>query len=193
MAAGRASAARRRAKAHPGSEAATRLDLLEALLVSRDAGQCAQRALAWLQRQAGIRRGLCLAADTAPPRLVAVASLGVAANRVDRFSVDLEVRDHPLTQALLSSTVTLVGGNGHGASTPLGAGPVQAFPLAPLSPRDLPAGLLLVSPFTPAPASEARWLSRGLGPRLAALMAGRRLGEAESPLPRERGPLHSII
>ncbi|HEY2991322.1 MAG TPA: PAS domain-containing sensor histidine kinase [Methylomirabilota bacterium] len=194
MAAGRASAARRRAKAQPGSAAATRLDLLEALLVSRDAGQCAQRALAWLQRQAGIRRGLCLAADTAPPRLVAVASLGVAANRVDRFSVDLEVRDHPLTQALLSTSPTLLGGaNGHGAVTPLGPGPVQAIPLAPLSPRDLPAGLLLVSPFTSATASEARWLSRVLGPRLAALMAGRRLEEAESRLQRERGLLYSII
>ena len=88
MAAARPTATRRRAKARPGTGAATRLELLEALLVSRDAGQCAQRALAWLQRQAGIRRGLCLAADTAPPRLVAVASLGVAASRVDRFSVD---------------------------------------------------------------------------------------------------------
>src|SRR5207244_1016084 len=143
-------ASRRGPKPRPGTGAATRLELLEALLVSRDAGQCAQRALAWLQRQAGIRRGLCLAADTAPPRLVAVASLGVAASRVDRFSVDLEIRDHPLTQALLSTTPTLLGGdNGHGAAvTPLGPGPVQAIPLAPLSPRDLPAGLLLLGPFT---------------------------------------------
>jgi signal transduction histidine kinase len=193
MAAGRATTGRR-AKARPGSAAATRLDLLEALLVSRDAGQCAQRALAWLQRQAGIRRGLCLAADSAPPRLVAVASLGVAASRVDRFSVDLEVRDHPLTQALLSTSATLLGGdNGHGAVTPLGPGPVQAIPLAPLSPRDLPAGLLLVAPFTSAVASEARWLARVLGPRLAALMGGRRLEEAESRLQRERGLLYSII
>src|SRR5438093_3427670 len=193
MAPARVSAARHSVKPRLGVGAASRLDLLEALLTSRDAGQCAQRALTWLQRQTGARRALCLAADTAPPRLVPVATLGIAANRVDRFSVDLEIRDHPLTQALLSSTVTLVGGNGHGASTPLGAGPVQAFPLAPLSPRDLPAGLLLVAPFPPAGVSDVRWLARVLGPRLAALMAARRVEDAENRLQRERGLLYSII
>src|SRR6267142_1024204 len=130
-------------KPRPATGATNRLDLLEALLMSRDAGQCAQRALAWLQRNAGVRRGLCLAADTAPPRLVPVASLGVAASRLERFSVDLEIRDHPLTQALLSSTPTVLGTNGHGATAmPLGPGPVQAISLAALSARDLPAGLL---------------------------------------------------
>jgi len=193
MAPARVSATRRSVKPRPGAGAASRLDLLEALLTSRDAGQCAQRALTWLQRQTGARRALCLAADTAPPRLVPLATLGIAANRVERFSVDLEVRDHPLTQALLSSTATLVGGNGHGAITPLGAGPVQAFPLAPLSPRDLPAGLLLVAPFPPAGASDVRWLARVLGPRLAALMAARRVEDAENRLQRERGLLYSII
>ncbi len=161
--------------------------------MSRDAGQCAQRALAWLQRSAGVRRGLCLAADTAPPRLVPVAGLGVPVNRLERFSVDLEVRDHPLTQALLSSVPMTLGSNGHGAVTPLGPGPVQALALAPLSPRDLPAGLLLISPLVGTAAAEARWLARVLGPRLAALMAARRVEEAESRLQRERGLLYSII
>src|SRR4051794_4556189 len=123
----------RGAKPRPATGATNRLDLLEALLMSRDAGQCAQRALAWLQRNAGVRRGLCLAADTAPPRLVPMASLGVAAARLERFSVDLEIRDHPLTQALLAGTPTVLGNNGHGALTPLGPGPVHAIALAPLS------------------------------------------------------------
>jgi signal transduction histidine kinase len=195
MAPARATAARKRARPRPGTGAASRLDLLESLLVSRDAGQCAQRALAWLQRHAGIRRGLCLAADIAPPRLVPVASLGLPNSRVERFSVDLDVRDHPLTQALLSSTPILVSNNGHGSvTTPLGQGPVQAIPLAPLSPRELPAGLLLVSPLTsPGAAAEALWLARVLGPRLAALMAARRVEEAELRLQRERGLLYSII
>jgi signal transduction histidine kinase len=161
--------------------------------MSRDAGQCAQRALTWLQRYAGVRRGLCLAADTAPPRLVPVAGLGVPVNRLERFSVDLEVRDHPLTQALLSSAPMTLGDNGHGAVTPLGPGPVQAMVLAPLSPRDLPAGLLLISPLVGPAAAEARWLARVLGPRLAALMAARRVEEAENRLQRERGLLYSII
>jgi PAS domain S-box-containing protein len=194
MAAARATAARKRVRPRPGADAASRLEVLEALLMARDAGQCAQRALSWLQRRAGVRRGLCLAADTAPPRLVPVASLGVAASRVDRFSVDLDLRDHPLTQALLSATPMLVSGNGHGATaTPLGQGPVQAIPLAPLSKRDLPAGLLLVAPLPPGRAAEARWLARVLGPRIAALMAAQRVEEAELRLQRERGLLYSII
>jgi signal transduction histidine kinase len=171
----------------------SRLDLLEALLMSRDAGQCAQRALTWLQRQAGVRRALCLAADTAPPRLVPVASLGVAGPRVERYSVDLEIRDHPLTQALLASTPTVLNPNGHGSLTPLGPGPVHAIALAPLSPRDLPAGLLLVAPFSAAGTADVRWLARVLGPRLAALMAAWRVEEAETRLQRERGLLYSII
>jgi len=195
MAAPRTTAARRGSvrRASAGSAAANRLDLLEALLMSRDAEQCAQRALTWLQRNAGVRRALCLAADTAPPRLVPVASLGVAPARVERFSVDLEVRDHPLTQALLASTPSVLGTNGHGTATPLGSVPVHAVALAPLSPRDLPAGLLLVVPFSAASAAEVRWLARVLGPRLAALMAARRVEEAESRLQRERGLLYSII
>src|SRR5690242_20177245 len=192
MPTGRTSA-RSRVRPKPASGGDTRLELTEALLVSRDPGQCAQRALTWLQRQAGIRRAVCLAADTAPPRLVAVASLGVSGSRVDRFSVDLEIRDHPLTHALLSTTPTLLGGNGHGDITPLGPGPVHAIPLAPLSPRDLPAGLLLVAPFTSSAAAETRWLARVLGPRLAALMASQRLEAAESRLQRERGLLYGII
>ena len=183
----------RGAKPRLTTGATTRLEVLEALLMSRDAGQCAQRALTWLQRYAGVRRGLCLAADSAPPRLVPVASLGVSAPRLERYSVDLEVRDHPLTQALLSSTPTILGSNGHGATTPLGPGPVQAIALAPLSPRDLPAGLLLVSPFSPQGAAEVRWLARVLGPRLAALMAAQRVEEAENRLQRERGLLYGII
>ena len=90
--------------------------------------------MAWLQRQCGVRRALCLAADAARVRLVPVASLGLPSQRLDRFSVDIDVRDHPLTQALLSSAPVLLSMNGHASAvTPLGQGPVQAIPLAPLS------------------------------------------------------------
>src|SRR4029453_16265410 len=166
----RATAARRSAGPRPPAGATSRLDLLEALLMSRDAGQCAQRALTWLQRYAGVRPGLCLAADTAPPRLVPVAGLGVPVNRLERFSVDLEVRDHPLTQALLSSAPMTLGDNGHGGVPPLGP--------APGTPRALPGGLRLISRLAGPAAPEARWLARVLGPRLAALMAARRVEEA---------------
>jgi PAS domain S-box-containing protein len=179
--------------ATPGG--AARLELLEALLVVGGPAQCAQRALAWLQRRAGVRRGVCLAAHAGDgPRLVPVASVGVPAARVERFSVDLELRDHPLTRALLAPAPQMISSNGnaHGV-TPLGRRGVLAIPLAPLHPSDLPAGVLLVTPPNPALARQARWLGRVLGPRLAALLAAARLEESEGRLRRERGLLSSII
>jgi signal transduction histidine kinase len=194
MAPARTTAARASAKPRPGAGAASRLDLLEALLLARDAEQCAQRALTWLQRECGVRRALCLAADSVPARLVPVAQLGLSSHRVDRFSVDLDIRDHPLTQALLSSSPVLVGTNGDATTvTPLGQGLVQAIPLAPVSPGDLPAGLLLVTPPLPAASAEVRWLARLLGPRLGALMEARRVEQSEQRLQRERGLLFGII
>ena len=74
MAPARVSAARRSVKPRPGVGAASRLDLLEALLTSRDAGQCAQRALTWLQRQTGARRALCLAQRLVERRPVPIES-----------------------------------------------------------------------------------------------------------------------
>jgi hypothetical protein len=66
-----------------GAGGAARLELLESLLVASDPAQCAQRALGWLQRRAGVRRGVCLAAHPGDgPRLVPVASLGVLLDRI---------------------------------------------------------------------------------------------------------------
>ena len=194
MPSARITGARARARP-PGADSAARLELLEALLVASDPAQCAQRALGWLQRRAGVRRGVCLAAYAGDgPRLVPVASLGVEADRIEPFSVDLERRDHPLTRALLAAAPVMISPNGTGAAvTPLGRRDVQAIPLAPLHARDLPAGLLLVAPLTPVVAREARWLGRVLGPRLAALIAAARLEESEHRLQRERGLLSSII
>jgi PAS domain S-box-containing protein len=99
-----------------------------------------------------------------------------------------------LTRALLAVGPVLLPSNGSGtAVTPLGKAEVQAIPLAPLRAGDLPAGLLLVTPVTPAVARDARWLGRVLGPRLAALTATRRMEEAGRRLQRERGLLSSII
>jgi PAS domain S-box-containing protein len=174
---------------------AARLELLEALLVVNDPAQCAQRALGWLQRHAGVSRGVCLAAHAGDgPRLVPAASLGLPVNRVEHFSVDLELRDHPLTVALLAAGPVMISPNGaRGSVTPLGRRDVHAIPLAPAHPRDLPAGLLLVAPPTAMVVREARWLARVLGPRLAALIAAAQLKETEHRLQRERGLLSSII
>jgi PAS domain S-box-containing protein len=195
MPAARTAAGRAGRRARPDAGASGRLELLEALLVANDPVQCAQRALSWLQRRAGVRRGLCLAAQAGEGlRLVPLAGLGVPGRAAARFSVDLELRDHPLTRALLAPGPVLISGNGGGMPvTPLGRTEVQAIALAPLRTGDLPAGLLLVTPLTPAVAREARWLGRVLGPRLAALIASRRLDDAGLRLQRERGLLSSII
>jgi PAS domain S-box-containing protein len=195
MPAARTAAGRAGGRRHPGRGAAGRLELLEALLLAGDAVQCAQRVLSWLQRRAGVRRGLCLAAQAGDgPRLIPVAGLGVPVGATARFSVDLELRDHPLTRALLGAGPVLLPVNGGGKPvTPLGRTEVQAIPLAPPRAGELPAGLLLVTPLTPALARQARWLGRVLGPRLAALIERGRLEEAGHRLQRERGLLSSII
>jgi PAS domain S-box-containing protein len=179
----------------PGAGRAARLELLEALLVAETAPQCAQRTLSWLQRRMGVQWGVCLAAHGEDgPRLVPIASFGVPARRVEGFGVELELAGHPLTRALLAAGPVMISPNGHRAPvTPLGRRLVQAIALAPLHRRDLPAGLLLAAPPTPALAREARWLGRVLGPRLAALIAALRLEESERRLQRERGLLSSII
>jgi PAS domain S-box-containing protein len=195
MPAARTTAGRAGGRRQPGASAPGRLELLEALLVANDPVQCAQRALAWVQRRAGVRRGLCLAAQAGEgPRLIPVASLGIRAERAARFSVDLELRDHPLTRALLAAGPLVIPSNGGGTPAALlGRSEVQAIPLAPLRSGDLPAGLLLLTPLTPALAAEARWLGRVLGPRLAALIATRRLEESGERLQRERELLSGII
>jgi PAS domain S-box-containing protein len=178
-----------------GAGGAARLELLESLIAATTAAQCALRVLSWLQRRAGVRWGLCLAAHAEDgPRLVPMATVGVAASRVERFSVDLELRHHPLTRALLASGPVILPTNGHRRPvTPIGRRDVEAIPLAPLHSHDLPAGLLLAAPTTPTLLREARWVGRVVGPRLAALVAARRLEESEDRLQRERARLSSII
>jgi PAS domain S-box-containing protein len=194
MAVARMRTARSRSRPQPVGGAERRLELLESLLMAADPEECARRALAWLQRRAGIRRGVCLATRTSEgPRLVPLASVGVSAARLGGFSVDLEARDHPLAQVLFSSRPIVLASNGHAPVAPLGTTPVQAIPLRALEPNEPPAGLLLLTPLSPAGAVDAQWLGRVLGPRLAALTAATDLEETGQQLRREHTLLYSII
>ena len=195
MAAARTSAARPRLRPRPVGEAERRLELLEALLQAAHPEECARRALGWLQRRAGVRRGVCLATHIGEgeARLIPLASVGVPPARLRGFGVDLEARDHPLTQAIFSRRSTVLPSNGHAPSTPLGAAPVQAIPLRALEPGAPPAGLLLLTPLSPAGAADAQWLSRVLGPRLFALAATTHLHETGEQLRHEHTLLYSII
>ncbi len=176
-----------------------RLALLEQLLIVDDVEACAQRALDWLGRHAGVTRAACLLAPLEHSgRLTAVAGLGVSATRLTRFSLDLDERDHPLVRAMLGPGPVSFSANGgdprRRALIPIGDGPFEAIPLYDFDARgDLPAGLLVLSYARGAAPAGARWAAEILGPRLAQLRERQRLNDAERGLRRERGLLYSII
>jgi PAS domain S-box-containing protein len=185
-------AARRRGRV----DAVRRLELAEALLGSDDVAACAERALDWLQRSVGIRRGLCLfgPAESATV-LMPIATVGVRERRVARFALDLEARDHPLVAATLGAGAVNFGNNGRPAPpTPL---EVTQYTAVPLHGRDsiydLPVGLLLLSPVDDDVREDVAWVASIVGPRLNALRSAHRGSESERRLRRERTLLYSII
>ncbi|HXU89584.1 MAG TPA: PAS domain-containing protein, partial [Methylomirabilota bacterium] len=185
-------AARRRGRV----DADRRLELAEALLGTDDVASCAQRALEWLQRALGVRRGICLLgpAESATV-LMPIATIGVRERRVARFAIDLEARDHPLVAATLGAEPVQFGNNGRPApATPLETGAYAAVPLHGRdSVYDLPVGLLLLSPVDEERRQDVVWVASILGPRLTALRAAHRGSESERRLRRERTLLYSII
>jgi PAS domain S-box-containing protein len=185
-------AARRRVRV----DAARRLQLTEALLGADDVAKCAERALAWLHTELGVRRGVCLfgPADSATV-LMPAATVGVSPRRLARFALDLEARDHPLVSATLSTGPVTFGSNGRPApATPLDS---LQYTAMPLHGRDalyeLPVGLLLVTPVDAGAHEDLTWAASILGPRLTALRAAHRGAESERRLRRERTLLYSII
>jgi PAS domain S-box-containing protein len=192
----RAAAVRTAARRRVGVDAARRLELAEALLGIDDVAVCAERALDWLRRSVGIRRGLCLfgPAESATV-LMPMATLGVREARNARFALDLEARDHPLVAATLGTVPVSFGSNGRPAPvTPLEAAEYTAVPLHGRdSIYDLPVGLLLLAPVDAEAVDDVAWVASILGPRLTALRAAHRGNESERRLRRERTLLYSII
>ena len=192
----RLAAARTAARRRVRVDAARRLELAETLLGVNDVAGCAERALEWLQRSVGIRRGLCLfgPAENATV-LMPLASVGVRDRRLARFAVDLEARDHPLVAATLGTAAVAFGANGRAApTTPLDAAEYTAVPLHGRdAPYNLPVGLLLLTPVAGDAREDVAWVASILGPRLTALRAAQRGTESERRLRRERTLLYSII
>jgi len=183
---------RRRAKV----DASDRLKLAEALLGTDDLATCAQRALDWLGRSAGVTRGLCLVGS--PDTLTVlepIATFGVRGPRVQSFTLDLEAQDDPLVAASIGVGASVFGGNGRPAPrTPLESGRFIAAPLhARQTLEEYPVGLLLVAPSDPDVEAEAKWVAGLLGPRLTALRAAQRRLEGERRILRERTLLYNII
>jgi PAS domain S-box-containing protein len=192
----RAAAVRTAARRRPQIDATRRLQLAESVLGTDDVAVCAQRALDWLHREAGIRRGVCLFGPAESATILTpMARVGVSERRVARFALDLEARDHPLVAATLGSGVVVFGTNGRPApATPLD---VPRYTAVPLHGRDalydLPVGLLLLSPIEDDMRDDVAWVASMLGPRLTALRAAQRGNESERRLRRERTLLYSII
>jgi PAS domain S-box-containing protein len=192
----RAAAVRTAARRRVRVDAARRLELAEGLLGIDDVAVCAERALDWLHRWVGVRRGLCLfgPAESATV-LMPMATVGVRDRRLARFALDLEARDHPLVAATLGTKVVVFGTNGKPTPpTPLEATRYTAVPLHGRdSIYDLPVGLLLLTPVNPDTQDDVAWVASILGPRLTALRAAHRGNESERRLRRERTLLYSII
>ena len=183
---------RRRAKVEPSD----RLKLAEALLGSDDLATCAQRALDWLGRTAGITRALCLVGDADSVTLLRpVATLGVRGRNVTAFTLDLEAHNDPLVAATIGFGASVFGTNGRPApSTPLQGTRLVAVPLhGRHTLEEYPVGLLLVTPSADDGETEARWVASLLGPRLTSLRAAARREEGERRILRERTLLYSII
>jgi len=188
-----ASHARAGARAPGPSSAEARLALAEVLFVSDDAGECAQSALEWLAAHARIRQALCLAPSGDPPRLVALAALGVSNARAARLAIDLDLHDHPLIAVLREGQPRELSLDG--AMPLLSGAPCLAIPLpaAGAHAGTMPSALLLASPITPALLAEGRWLAGVLGPKLSRIGALRMLQAAREILERERSVLDSIM
>jgi signal transduction histidine kinase len=185
-------APRRRAKVEPSD----RLKLAEALLGSDDLATCAQRAVDWLGRTAGVARALCLVGDADNVTLLRpVAMLGVRGRSATTFTVDLEAHNDPLVAATIGLGASVFGTNGRPApSTPLEAGRLLAVPLhGRHTLEEYPVGLLLVAPPGDDGEAEARWVASLLGPRLTSLRSAHRREEGERRILRERTLLYSII
>jgi signal transduction histidine kinase len=168
-----------------------KLHLLEMLLASEDAEQCARHAVQWLREHVHVRRALCALAGEADGRLVALAAAGFARGNLSGFALDLERADEPLVAALARSQPSVLElESRHG----LPRGTYLALPLYGVSVDDLTQrGVLLVTPVLPAIAREARWLAAILGPRIATLRSYRSVNEPHRKLERERSLLQAVV
>src|SRR2546428_501702 len=184
--------ARRRGKV----DAVERLKLAETLLGTDDLTMCAQRALDWLGRSAGVARGLCLVGSPESATVLQpVATLAVRSPRAQSFTLDLETHNDPLVAATIRLEASIFGRNGRPAPrTPLESSRLIAVPLHGRQVlEEYPIGLLLVAPIDPEIETEVKWVAGLLGPRLTALRAAQRRQEGERRSLRERTLLYNII
>jgi signal transduction histidine kinase len=175
------------------SNAFARLALAELLLASDDAGECAQRAVDWLARNAGAKSALCALIDPETDELRALAGYGVTAAQMKRLSVHRHEEAHPLALALSRSAPIVFENCKVRGTAPFGSGSFIAVPLPIAERAEARVGILLAGPPSAVLDREARWLADTLGHKLVHLRAMRRAVESENRLQREREFLLSVI
>jgi signal transduction histidine kinase len=190
----RLAGARHGAQSSPDDGTAGKLALLEFLAGCTDAEAAADRVLGWFAGETRVRRALCAVVETERGRLVAIAGHGIRPRDLQRFSVDLDDRDHPAAAAMARVAPTVLGdadaGHRRASLAPFGAGPWGAVPLGD---GGTSAGLLLFAPASPPALRAARWLARVFGPSLVRLQTRRVLAAAERRFRHERAQLYAII
>ena len=178
-----------RAAAARETSPSARLALAESLLLTDEAGECAQAAVEWLGVRAGARRAVCALFDAETGKLERVHSHGMARAQIESLSVALEEPDHPLVFALAGRTPRR-NGVARGKADSWRAD-FLALPLPLSESREARMGLLLVSPARCE--ADARWAADLLGQKLARLRAAQEIAAGEHRLQRERELLLSII
>jgi PAS domain S-box-containing protein len=180
------------------SSAEAKLAMAEFLLVREDMSECAQQALEWLRKHAGVHKALCLAVEPSQKQLTTLASLGLNGTEPEEISLDLADGQHPFVAALFQSKpVVLRGGfsNPRSAFPPYGPDAFTAIPMGggDQSAANRAVGLLVVSPASSRNDPDLQWLIDYLMPVLRRRLGTGHLSEAERSLRRERTLLYNIL
>src|SRR6266446_3460798 len=177
-----------RSGAESPRDAAARLALVELLLFSDDAAECARATVDWLAERGGARKSICALIDAESGTLKHVAAAGVSEGQIESLHLALEAADHPLVFALAGREPVSLGKRRAPDSW---RSDFLAIPLPLSEAREARQGLLLVSPARCEP--EARWAAEMLGQKIARLRAAAATADSAHKVQRERELLLNIV
>ena len=177
-----------RSGAESPRDAAARLALVELLLFSDDAAECARATVDWLAERGGARKSICALIDAESGTLKHVAAAGVSEGQIESLHLALEAPDDPLVFALAGREPVSLGKRRAPDSW---RNEFLAIPLPLSEAWEARQGLLLVSPARCEP--EARWAAEMLGQKIARLRAAAATAGSAHKVQRERELLLNII
>src|SRR6266478_2712731 len=177
-----------RSGAESPRDAAARLALVELLLFSDDAAECARATVDWLAERGGARKSICALIDAESGTLKHVAAAGVSEGQIESLHLALEAPDDPLVFALAGREPVSLGKRRAPDSW---RSDFLAIPLPLSEAWEARQGLLLVSPARCEP--EARWAAEMLGQKIARLRASAATAGSAHKVQRERELLLNIL